>query len=71
MAKNTKQPRWKQLQKKGWKTYNNGFTSKMFSSRARAESAGYYFLGFPDDAYSSARTHFHYSDLREKRKKQY
>lgn len=59
MTRKKSLPKWKQLQFKGWKTYNDGMNNRMFSDYSTAKANGYTFLGF---ALKDQTTHFTYKE---------
>lgn len=60
MTRKKSLPKWKMLQFKGWKTYNDGFNNKMFPDYGTAKANGYPFQGFaPKD---QTTTHFTYKE---------
>lgn len=59
MTRKKSLPKWKQLQFKGWKTYNDGMNNRMFSDYSTAKANGYPFLGF---APKDQTTHFTYKE---------
>ncbi len=59
MTRKKSLPKWKQLQFKGWKTYNDGMNNRMFPDYSTAKANGYPFQGF---APKDQTTHFTYKE---------